>query len=381
MQSKKIVAALALATAGTATFAADGAVTLYGLIDLGYSYRTDNINSAVDSRNGFDSGQASGTRLGVRGSEELFPGISAIFTIEAGINADTGANLQDSADSHPTTSGGTTNVSRIWGRQTWAGLDLHGTKVTFGRQFTPIYSVYSAYEPFGAGTVGQANNVIKNVSAYTRVDNAVAVSTPFFGDIFGVDMIYSLNTSGNEVGYNSASPATTSDKRYGGIVAKLKIAKRFYIFGSYNEAKVRDADNKEQAYDILGVADLELVRLTLGYEGAKNDANKVLSGPHAGEVIEYDRWHVGAKVPLGNFTLQASYNYSNDNQDQDQKAQQYALGGYYNFSKRTDVYLAYARMLTGSGLAANSGYDLGDGTFSNGSGYRSGVNAGLRVRF
>ena len=377
MQSKKIFAALAFAGVCTATFAADSAVTVYGLLDVGYSYRTDNFNPTVSSRSGFDSGQANGSRIGFRGNEELFPGVSAIFTLEAGVNVDTGENLQNGAASNNSA----TTVQRVWGRQTWAGLDFSGTKATIGRQYSPIYAVYSEFEPFGAGTVGQANNVIKNVSAYTRVDNAFRVATPYFGDVFGLDLIYSLNTSGNEASYNAASPATTSDKRYMGGVAKLKIAKRFYVFGGYNQAKVRNAASNDHTFDLLGVADFDFARFTLGYENEKDGTKLAASGPDKGQALQYNRLHVGAKVPFGNFALLASYNYSKDKQELDQKAQQYALGGVYNFSKRTDVYVAYARMLTGSGLTASSGYDLGDGTFSNGAGYRSGLSSGLRVRF
>ena len=331
MQSKKIFAALAFAGVCTATFAADTSVTVYGLLDLGYSYRTDNLSPTVSSRSGFDSGQANGSRIGFRGTEELTPGISAIFTLEAGINADTGENLQNGAASNNSA----TTVQRVWGRQTWAGLDFSGTKATIGRQYSPIYAVYSEFEPFGAGTVGQANNVIKNVSAYTRVDNAFRVATPYFGD----------------------------------------------VFGGYNQAKVRNAATSDHAFDLLGVADFDFARFTLGYENEKDGTKLAASGPDKGQALQYNRLHVGAKVPFGNFALLASYNYSKDKQELDQKAQQYALGGVYNFSKRTDVYVAYARMLTGSGLTASSGYDLGDGTFSNGAGYRSGLSSGLRVRF
>ncbi|MCL2657665.1 MAG: porin [Betaproteobacteria bacterium] len=384
MQRNKILAALALAGVCSAAYAADSSVTLYGLVDMGYSYRTSNYNDAVKSRSGFDSGQASGSRLGVRGSEELAPGISAIFTLEAGINVDTGESNQGGSSSQGAA------LTRAWGRQTTVGLDFSGTKIQIGRQFSPIYNIYSAFEPFGQGTVGQASNVIKNVTAYTRLDNSVSVITPYFGDIFAVEALYSLNASGNEPAFDGTY--ATADKRYAALYGKLKLAKRFYIIGGYNEAKTRGgvtnipADDpklaKDRAWDVLGVADFDFARFTLGYEGEKDGTAIVAAGkPHAGETMSYNRYHVGAKVPLGNFNLLASYNYSKDKQDQKMKAQQYSLGGTYAFSKRTDVYLAYSRIIAGDGLTATSGYDLGDGTYGNKNGYKSGLSSGIRVRF
>ncbi len=363
MHYSKLLVAMALAGISTISVAQESSVTVYGLVDMGYSWRGDNYADGTKSRSGIDSGQASGSRIGFRGQEQLAPGLKAIFTIEAGINADTGAAGQNGL---------------AWGRQTTVGFDYQGTKVQFGRQLSPIYAIYAAYEPFGVGTVGQASNVIKNISKYIRLDNSVSVSTPFFWDVVGVEALYSLHATGTE------TLANDKDVRYGALYGKVKFAKQFYVIGGYNQAKTSDLDNKYRAWDVLGVADLSFARFTLGYEYAKTDGDVVTA---TGETKSYNRIHAGAKVPFGNYTLLASYNYSKDKQDLNEKAQQFSLGGTYNLSKRTDVYLVYSKITTGDGLGVDSGYDLGDQTFANNSatvhtnGYRSGVNAGVRLRF
>ena len=102
-----------------------------------------------------------------------------------------------------------------------------------------------------------------------------------------------------------------------------------------------------------------------------------------------DRYHLGAKVPFGNATLLASYNYTKDKNNLDEKVSQFALGGAYAFSKRTDVYLAYAQQTTSDGAEAAASsvtdatkytYTVADGS-NKGLGYRRGLNIGLRHRF
>ena len=110
-------------------------MTLYGLLDAGYTYRWDNYNASVSSRKAIDSGVANGSRIGVRGFEQIEPGVKAFFVIEGGINADTGSSKD----------------SLAWSRQTLVGLDTQGYKLAVGRQQTPIYNNYSVVDPFRPG--------------------------------------------------------------------------------------------------------------------------------------------------------------------------------------------------------------------------------------
>ena len=90
---KKTLAALAVlgAFAGSA-MAAD--VTLYGLVDYGFSYEhLDGDSSAYDAQDTFQmkSGQNSGSRFGLKGTEDLGNGMKVSFVLENGFSADTGA--------------------------------------------------------------------------------------------------------------------------------------------------------------------------------------------------------------------------------------------------------------------------------------------------
>jgi predicted porin len=386
---KKLIALAVAGLASVPAFAADSAVTLYGLIDLGYSYRSDNYNSAVSSRSGFDSGQFNGTRLGVRGFEELSPGLKAIFTLEAGIAADTGGSNQG---------------SRAWGRQTFAGLDWAGTKITLGHQYTPAFNMYATYEPFALGSVAETNNIFTHILA--RADNSIAISTPFWGDKLGfaVEGMYSLHTPANDslntiqTSY-SETGQNGKDLRYASIFPKLKFGPATLLVG-YSEWKVKEGEKSNNAFDAGLNLDFKAVQLFGAFARYKNAASDLtgtaMYAPN-GEEWKFDRWFLGGNIPLGNFNLLASYAYSKDKNDQDLKAQQWGIGGLYNVSKRTSFYVAYAKIITSdntdalySGMSTYpvaqqtnlSAYtpSVADAT-NGGGGYRSGLNLGLRHTF
>lgn len=358
---KKLMAAVISGLLTAPVFAADTSVTLYGLMDAGASYRWDNYVAGRGARQSIDSGVANGSRIGVRGTEQLEPGVKAFFVIEGGINADTGASKDNLA----------------WSRQTLVGLDTKGLKLAVGRQNTPIYNNYSAVDPFGLGTVGQTNNVFKHIDS--RASNAVTISTPAYFGGLSVDTIYSTNKAvGTDEGL-----ANIGDDRYFSLFPKYTFGKNT-VYAGYTQDKVKNADVKKQYFDLLGSFDLGAAQLSLAYARAQ-DGTKQINGNDK----KWDRFLVGAKVPYGNLTGLASFTYSKDKNGLDEKVAQYALGGAYAFSKRTDLYFAYAQQVTSAGVKAAAAkvtdatkydYTVGDGS-NNGQGYRRGLNFGLRHRF
>jgi len=115
---------LSFATAANA----QSSVTLYGLIDAGFTYVNNEAasNVAKGSAAAFrlSSGNINGSRWGLRGTEDLGGGMKAIFTLESGFSMGDGSALQ----------GG-----REFGRQAYAGISTaqFGT-VTLGRQYDSV---------------------------------------------------------------------------------------------------------------------------------------------------------------------------------------------------------------------------------------------------
>ncbi len=179
MNSKILAAAVAGVFAAPVAFAQSSNVELYGRLNLGVdnasatgaTLTTGTVNQDYKSRmRQFDTG----SRLGVRGAEDLGNGLRAIFQIESGVNGDNG---------QLSSQGGQTNASAgvLGSRPTWAGLEGSFGNVKFGRQ--DIY--------WGNGTINQTgpNHVNTDLpwvtggsgrvsAGTTRQSNVVTYTTP-----------------------------------------------------------------------------------------------------------------------------------------------------------------------------------------------------------
>jgi general bacterial porin, GBP family len=118
--NKSLFALGALCLAANAAHA-QSSVTLYGLIDAGLTY-TSNQHGQKNFQ--ATSGDTNGSRWGVRGAEDLGGGLKAIFTLENGFSIQNGTLGQN---------------SREFGRQAFVGLssESYGT-LTAGRQYDSV---------------------------------------------------------------------------------------------------------------------------------------------------------------------------------------------------------------------------------------------------
>jgi predicted porin len=129
---RKFVFGGAIAMAAAAAHA-QSSVTLYGIVDVGLSY----VNNAQTGRSSAGLRGApqtaltdahatgmSGSRWGLRGSEDLGGGLKALFVLENGFMVNNGTLAQGGAE---------------FGRQAYVGLSsaAAGT-VTAGRQYDPL---------------------------------------------------------------------------------------------------------------------------------------------------------------------------------------------------------------------------------------------------
>ena len=137
---KKSLLAVAALSAIAGAAQAQSSVTIYGVLDAGY------INQKSDGSGTSSRGQSSASnfgqsaeqtsRLGFKGTEDLGGGMSAIFTVETGIQPNN------------------TTASTWNNRQSFVGLKKAGTgQFTIGTQYTPAFQALSATD------VGQTNNM------------------------------------------------------------------------------------------------------------------------------------------------------------------------------------------------------------------------------
>ena len=96
MFKKSLIAVAALSALAGSAMAAD--VQIYGRIDTGLRYsQVDYDVPTVDDKTTFEmaTGNSTGNRVGIKGSEDLGNGLTVGFVLENGFDADTGAEKYD----------------------------------------------------------------------------------------------------------------------------------------------------------------------------------------------------------------------------------------------------------------------------------------------
>jgi len=177
---KKSLFALAAVGAFAGAAQAQSSVTVYGIMDVGFTGGQARANNARETVNRFSNSMESGSRLGFRGNEDLGGGLSAQFVFELGINP-AGDNMSNTW---------TPNI-----RQGFVGLSNKGMgNLRVGTQNTLFW------EQAGANTTGQLAQTAGSMLAPTSV-----------GTFYGAagQNLSSDTVATNNLGSGSFSPAYT----------------------------------------------------------------------------------------------------------------------------------------------------------------------------
>ena len=153
-------AAAAAASTAPGIALAQSSVTLYGIVDAGFTYTS---NSKGSSQIALTGGNESASRWGVRGSEDLGGGLNAIFTLEAGFNPANGTMGQNGTE---------------FRRLAFVGLSSPYGTVTLGRQYS---SQADFVNPMSAGATWAASGAgygthpadLDNLNNSNRINNSV----------------------------------------------------------------------------------------------------------------------------------------------------------------------------------------------------------------
>ena len=152
---KKTLIALA-AVAATGAAMAQSSVTIYGVVDVGF---TSVNNSGVGSTDntGLTSSNMTTNRLGFRGTEDLGGGLKANFQVETSLAADAPA------------------ASSIGDRGAWVGLSGGFGEIRLGREYSTTFWSGFLFSPFGTGGVGNGYGFIQRLAAHgiTGQSNAI----------------------------------------------------------------------------------------------------------------------------------------------------------------------------------------------------------------
>ena len=361
---KKTLITLAVLAAATGVAQAQSSVVIYGTVDAGF---VSERGGSAGTVNKIDSGVASASRIGFKGTEDLGSGLSALFVLESGFNVDSGAQ---------------NNNEGLFGRQAYVGLSSKtaGT-LTLGRQYTPWYNTLSKVaDPFAVGYSGSAKNLFP--ANTTRTSNTVLYTSPNFSG-FDADVSYSAAANGTE-----SLVSSKIGRQMGASVgyANGPLNARLAYNNTSNE-NVNPALSTGSARNWLAAAnyDFAVVKAYAAYGVNKGDFSSTRNNgnvdfyntPSRGGFSDDSATAlIGATVPVGAAgTVMASIIHVNDKSITNADANQFAVGYSYALSKRTSTYASYAKISNKN----NAGYTVGNNSNA-GSGDQA-FNVGVRHSF
>ncbi|MEM5430470.1 porin [Cupriavidus oxalaticus] len=333
---KKMFAAFAASVAANAACAQSG-VSLFGIVDAGIEY---NSNSGRDGDNLFrlSSGNQSGSRWGVRGTEDLGAGLKAVFLLESGFDIDTGNSGQ----------GG-----RLFGRNAYVGVESPYGSLLLGRQQTALRDFNNLYDP--AATADRYGILAIAPEFGARADNAVKYVGKF-GALTGA-AFYSFQANGNEV-----AGSNVFGREYG---AYLSYASGPFSLGlAYDDLHTGTPANQApvlRRYAVAGTYAVGPAKIFAGYRLAKALDGARLPGAQAANAGANLYW-LGVNYKLTPaFSLMGAAYYQ-DFRQTGADPWQFVVTADYTFTKRTDLYasVSYALNKDQSNLGVN-GYNTGTG--------------------
>ena len=345
--------------------AADGAgsvassnVAVYGVLDAGIVAERGCAANCANTK--VSGGVASGSRLGVQGREALGNDVSAVFTLEAGVQNDTG-QAED---------------GRLFGRQAYVGLDSRLGALTLGRQYNPQYlTLTDVADPFKGGMAGSASNL----AGYSvkRYDNTVKYATPALRGVTA-SAIYSFGESPYSSANNRAYGATLGYSAGAVNISVSHQRKNSLILASGTLPAI---DMSARNTLIAANVDLKLatafvaVGVNRGYGSSPWDpANDYSSLALSQSSSDSRDTLLGLSVPVGGFKLLASYVRKDDRDLANRDASQVAVGLTYSLSKRSDFYASYAKIhnKNGARYTVGNASDSGRGDAAFNMGFRHG---------
>lgn len=326
-------------------------VTLYGQIDAAVEWLGG--STSVLRQPGLSA--SSPSRWGLRGSEDLGNGLSAIFTLEAGFRPDTGTLNQ----------GG-----RGFGRQSWVGLSGRWGTLTVGRNYTMLYWSLIDADLLGPNAFGLSS--LDNYIPNTRTDNSLAYRGRFgswtVGATFSVGRD-TVNAGPSPAGTACAGENSDDSKAcrewsallkydrptWGAAVAVDELRGGPGAFAGLTSSNLKDRRLVLNGYVKVAPS----VKLAAGALWRDNDAASPASALNGATTHSVLAWLGAAWTPAPAFTLDGQLQQLRFAEGGD-RSTLLALRGTYNLSRRTAVYAQIARISNGPRLAFSvSSADVG----------------------
>jgi len=313
-----------LSLAAAASAQAQSSVTLYGLLDLSVG-QFQTAGSTKLKR--MDSGNMSTSYLGVRGVEDLGGGLTAGFTLDSFLLADSGG------------AGRVPGVDAFWARN--ANLSLSGGfgMLRLGRMGPPLFVSTLLFNAFG-DSFGFSPSIRQYYSlphgtplvGDSGWNNAIGYSTPRFGGLAANVLVAAgegaATARGPNVGANLlyfAGPLALT-VAWQDVQAQGTLGRPISAFPGFSS---------QTAFQFGGSYDLSFAKLFVQYGNIDTKATAK---------VETKNLNISASIPVGPVAIQLAYGESESSTAGvagDSTSEILTLGGNYKLSKRTELYGVY----------------------------------------
>jgi predicted porin len=355
-------------------------VTLYGVLDDSIQYVNNvDVSGSNKSSVGLAAGNLQGNRWGLKGTEDLGGGLKAVFQLENGFSPNNGSLGQ----------GG-----KMFGRQAFVGLasDQFGT-VTLGRQYDPVVDLVQAVtaDNYWGSTFTTPSDVDNNDNS-SRTNNAIKYTSQTYAG-FQFEAMYAFggvagSTGSGQTWSGAATYANGPFSVAAGYIrmdntGESKAARTAAGWSATSDGTFNSINLPYETAKSIGIASIGAqyvigpVTAGLRYSNAqyKPDAYSAFAST--------ERYNVGAGfvnyqlTPAALLGLGYTFTHGSGN-GESASYNQISLGGDYNLSKRTDLYLvgAYQRASGTGAVASVADYD--DFSASNSQAI---VSLGIRHKF
>jgi predicted porin len=341
-------------------------VTMYGIIDTAVeAYNHANAAGQSVVRMPSLAGGMFPSRFGFRGTEDLGGGLNAIFTLENGLQPDTG---------------GLNQGGRLFGRQAWVGLSGQWGALTAGRSYNMLYLSTFDVDPFGPSTygLGALDPFIPNA----RHDNSLSYKGSFNGVTLGATYSLGRDTSaaGGPSGTNCAGESAADKQacrevsamlRYDAPAAKYGAVLAYdRLNGGANAANGLTSSNLSDArLHLAGYFNLDKWKFGAGWLHRKNEGSA--TQPTSNLAYIDAAYRITPLVTVDGQLARLDY------KDSPNDSTQFLLRAMLDLSKRTTAYVAggYIRNQGTAAVALSSGGSVGAGMS------QTGVLTGIKHTF
>ena len=343
---KSLIALAALAAVGAAS--AQSSVTLYGVLDAGYTWtqHTAKVPGATIkvTETGFTSGNLSGSRWGMKGQEDLGNGLAAVFNVEAGFDSING------------------DFTTGFNRRAVVGLKGSFGQVLVGRDDTPLDNLasgnYQAIDSFSYDNRGGYLWGSGDFPLYTGNYSGIH----YTGEFSGVSVRAFAGYDEYKEEVNGVLVPGSKVKGHGVGLGLGYASGAFSIDGAvqhFDQGLM--GGNKNTEFAVAASYDFGPAKLMGHYIG-----NKIQDFP------TFQQFGLGVTAPFGAATLGAQYAYNRGKTtggmgDHTITGHDFGVIANYALSKRTDLYARAMR---------SNAWKVGVGKT-----YSDSVTVGVRHRF